>query len=199
MSNAVFPSLPGIGWDVVRSPIWSTIVQGTASGMETRASFYQTPLYRYDLKYEVLRAASAYTELQQLVGFFNARQGRFDTFLFTDPADNTVAAESFGTGDGTTTQFQLKRAFGGFTESVKDLNGAPQIFDNGVLKTVTTHYTISATGLVTFVTAPIAGHALTWTGSYYRRVRFDQDAADCSNFLYQLWSLGKLTLMSVKT
>jgi uncharacterized protein (TIGR02217 family) len=198
MSNAVFPVLPGLTWNVVKSPRWSTKVHQSASGKEMRAQFFSSPIYTWQLTYELLRQAIAFVEFQTLIGFFNARQGRFDSFLFTDPADSSVTAQNFGTGTGSATQFQLKRTVGGNDENVLDLNGAPQIFVNGVLKTVTTDYTISATGLVTFTAAPAAAAALTWTGSYYWRVRFDLDQAEFNNFLSQLWEAKKITLVSVK-
>jgi uncharacterized protein (TIGR02217 family) len=205
VSNAVFPTLPGLTWDVVKAPRWNTSVQQSVSGKEIRAAFFSSPIWRWTLKYEVLRQASAFLELQQIVGFFNARQGRYDSFLFSDPLDNAVVGQNFGTGNGTTTAFQLVRDFGagGFTgrENVYDVNNSPTppvIKVNGITKTVTTDYTIGATGIVTFTAAPAGAAALTWDGFYYWRVRFDQDSADFKNFLSQLWDLQQLTLVSVK-
>jgi hypothetical protein len=86
-------------------------------------------------------------------------------------------------------------------EPVFDVNfvpAIPQIFVDGVLKTQGTDYTISSAGLVTFTVAPAAGAALTWSGSYYWRVRFDLDQTEFNNFLNQLWEAKKVTLVSVK-
>ena len=199
MSQAVYPTLPGLAYGVVKAPTFSTRVQTAVSGKELRAAFWQLPIWRYTLVYEFLRSSSAYTELQTLVGFFLARQGKFDSFLLNDPDDNAVTAQLFGTGDGVTTAFQLARAYGGFVEPVKDLNGTAQIYVAGVLKTVTTDYTISATGLVTFVVAPANGAALTWTGSFFWRVRFDLDAIDFTKFMNLLWEAKTVKLIGVKT
>jgi uncharacterized protein (TIGR02217 family) len=198
MSNAVFPALPGLTFNITKSPTWSTKVQRSAGGKELRAAFYSSPIWRWVLQYEMLRsnAAAGFTELQTLAGFFNARQGMFDSFLFADPDDSAVTAESFGTGDGATTTFQLKRAYGGFVENVYDLNGAPSIYKTAVLQS--SGYSVSASGLVTFTTAPANAVALTWTGSFYWRVRFDQDAADFNKFMNQLWDLKQLAFVSVK-
>lgn len=198
MSNAVFPSLPGLTWNVVRRPRWSTVTKKSVSGREFRAAQYSYPIWEYRLAYEVLRGRSALPEMQQLAAFFNARQGSFDTFLYTDPDDSSVTAQQFGTGDGTTTQFQLVRAFGGYTEPVFDLNGAPQVYKAGVLQTAGTNYMLDSAGLLTWVTAPTAGQALTWTGSYYWRCRFMQDAADFNQFMRQLWELKSLEFTTVK-
>lgn len=199
MSNAIFPALPGLAWDVVKTPRWNTKVQASVGGKETRARFFSAPLWRWQLSYEVLRQASAFQELQTLVGFFNQRQGRFDSFLYSDPTDNSVTAEQFGTGNGSQKTFQLIRNWGGFIENVVNVNVFATCFVNGVAVTYGTDYTVdNSTGLLTFVVAPAAGAVLTWTGTYYWRVRFDQDTADFQNFLYQLWTLKQLVLVSVK-
>jgi uncharacterized protein (TIGR02217 family) len=186
--------MAGLKWDSVKAPEFSTKVMRAVSGKELRAAYMSYPLYTFKLSYEVLRDDVANNELKTLAGFFLARQGQYDSFLFTDPSDHAVTAQSFGTGDGTTTAFQLVRAYGGFSEPVQNVNGAPSIYVNGTLKTVTTHYTLSSTGLVTFTAGniPTSGQALTWTGSYYFRVRFTADMAEFSQFLQNLWELKQL-------
>jgi len=197
MSQAVYPVLPGLTYGVIKSPTFSTRVQTAVSGKELRAAFWATPIWYYTLVYEFLRNTAAFNELQTLLGFFNARQGKFDSFLLSDPDDNAVTAQLFGTGDGATTAFQLARSYGGFLEPVKDLNGTAAIYNAGVLQVVTTNYTISATGLVTFVTAPASGHALTWTGSYYWRCRFDLDSVDFNKFMATFWEVKQVNLVSL--
>lgn len=197
MSNAVFPSMPGIKWGSVKTPMWSTKVQKAASGRELRAAYFSYPLYKFSLSYEVLRSG-ALAELQTLVGFFNARQGSFDSFCYQDPEDNTVTAQQFAVAVAGQTQYQLVRSYGGYVEPVLALNGAPAIYVGGVLQTPGTHYTVSSLGLVTFIAQPAAGQALTWSGGFYYRVRFLQDSADFERFLYQLWSLKKIEFQTVK-
>lgn len=192
MSNAVFPTLPGLGWSVGKTPEWSTKTQRMASGREFRAAFMSYPLWRFSLNYDFLRAASAYAELQSLMGFFNARQGAYDSFLYTDPNDNSVTDYQFGTGDGTTVAFQLTRAYGGFIEPVMNVNTLTNIKKAGVAQSNPANYTIGSTGLVTFTSAPANGAALTWTGSFYFRVRFLQDVAEFEEFMKNLWQLKKL-------
>jgi len=46
---------------------------------------------------------------------------------------------------------------------------------NGTTMTVTTDYTISATGLVTFTSPPTTGQAITWTGEFDLPMRFATD------------------------
>jgi hypothetical protein len=129
MSNAVLPALIGLTFPVEKTPVWSTKIQPGVSGKETRLGLWSYPIWQYSLSFDVLRSDS-HLELQQLVGFFNARQGAFDSWLFDDPDDNTATAQGFGSGDGTTTAFQLARAFGGATEPVKAPKSGEQIFRN---------------------------------------------------------------------
>jgi hypothetical protein len=130
VSNAVFPTLPGLAFNIARSPVWSTQVADSASGRQYTLSKRLYPLWHFKLPFEVLRAAGGWAEWQTLVGFINARRGRFDDFLYRDPRDYQVTAQQFGTGDGTTKDFQLTRSLGGFVEPVYDLNGTPAIYKN---------------------------------------------------------------------
>ncbi len=198
MSNAVFPALAGLEWSVTKTPQWHTKIQTATSGKELRAAYMSYPLWKFMMSYSILRADTVNAELQNLMGFFNQRNGSFDSFLYTDPTDNAVTAQQFGVANGTQTAWQLVRTYGGFVEPIQNLNGSPSIYINGVLKTTPTHYTISSTGLVTFVTAPANTAVLTWTGSFYFRVRFLKDMADFDNFMFQLWQLKKLELQSIK-
>lgn len=195
MGNSVFPVLPGLAWNVLKTPQWSTQIQRAKSGRELRASLFTRPLWSIRMSYELLRSG-AQQELQQLVGFFNARQGSFDSFLYADPDDNAVTQAMFGTGDSSTKQFQLLRPYGGFVEPVAALQAAPIIFVNGVQSAGATADV--NTGIVSFTAAPAVGAALTWTGSYYWRMRFVKDSIDFNQFMKQLWEAKTVELISVK-
>lgn len=185
MSNAVFPSnLPGLSWGVRKQPEFSTKVQKSVNGRELRAAFYSYPIYTFSLSYEVLREVGS--ELQTLMGFFLNRQGQFDSFLYTDPSDNAITDQNFGSGNGVKTQFQLSRSYGGFTEPVQNVNVLTNIKVNG---TVVSNYSVSSTGLVTFAAAPTG--TLTWSGTFYYRCRFTMDVGDFEQFMYRLWQLKK--------
>jgi uncharacterized protein (TIGR02217 family) len=199
MSNAVFPTLAGISWGIVKAPQWNTRVQRSISFMETRIAFASLPQWRWSVPFQFLRVADPF-EYQTLASFYNDRKGRWDSFLYSDPVDSSVTDMNFGTGDGSTTQFQLGRRLlaGGLLEPIYNVLVLTNIKKNGVVQTNPANYSISATGLVTFGAAPANGAALTWTGTYYWRVRFDQDAADFSEFANGFWSLGELAFVSVK-
>lgn len=198
MSNLVFPALAGMTPSVLRTPIWSSTKRPSVSGRQFSVANYAFPRYRYSVSFEVLRQRSDNTELMQIVGLFNQVYGDFDSFLWTDPDDYTVTLQAIGVGNASNRLFQLVRTWGGFLEPVFDTNSAPQIYVNGVLKTLTTDYTISATGLVTFVTAPPSGQSVTWTGTYYRRCKFTQSIMETTKFMANLWELKKCEFESWK-
>lgn len=131
MGNAIFPTLPGLAWSAVKSPQWSTAIQKAISGKEVRRANQARPIWKFSLTYEVLRGASLYNEFQQLLGFYNARQGAFDSFLFMDPSDNTVTSQSIGTGDGVTTVYPLTHAIGAWYEPVGNAP-APLVYSSGI-------------------------------------------------------------------
>ena len=53
-------------------------------------------------------------------------------------------------------------------------------------------------GRITFVSAPAVGAALTWSGQFYKRVRFARDETEFEEFLQDLWSAKKVELITVK-
>ena len=61
-----------------------------------------------------------------------------------------------------------------------------------------TDYVLSGTGLVTLAVAPVNAAALTWSGTYYRRVRFDMDDYEQTQMFNLCWDGGALKLISVK-
>lgn len=201
MSSLLYPALPGLTFDVKRSYVWKSGIQEAASGKMSAISYQQYPRVSYELVYSVLRRNVSPDEFQSLIGLYNQMQGRFDTFLFTDPDFNTISPAQaaqygrFGTGDGTTLTFQLLATLQnsggpGGAEIIQNLNGTPILYDNG--STISSaNYTIGATGGVTFGAghAPAAGHALTWSGSWYYRCRFDEDAIVWTKFMANYWKV----------
>lgn len=196
----VFPTLPGLAIEVKRSVLTSTVVQGASSGKEQRGTFWSTPRYAFDLTINFLRQASfsaqtAFDEAQTLISFFAAQGGQLTPFWLIDPYSSTAAAVPCGTGTG----------LAGQTTQLVDLlgvsvapNGAPSLYVGGTLQVLTTNYVISSTGLVTWVTAPGSGAAITWSGGFYYTVRFEQDALDMERIVNLAWKGGSLKMVSVK-
>lgn len=102
MSNAIFPSLiKGITWTVVRTPGFSTIEQKSPSAQSVRVAQYVNPVWHWQLTWDYLYGSWAgqnnvqpygpgYTDVRTLMGFFAARSGKFDDFLYLEPDDQSV-------------------------------------------------------------------------------------------------------------
>lgn len=208
MSNAIFPSLPGLDWSVVKSPTFNTLVVASANLKETRVALAQDPVYRFTMSFSYLRddpsdsahLINGYTELAALMGFIEARQGSFDSFLYLDPNDFAATAQATipPTGDGTNKLFQLARQRGGngYSETVQNVKGTPTVYVGGTAQA--SGYSIGDTGLITFNTAPASGAAIAWTGEFYFRCRFGSDAQDFTNWIQDVWESQTLTFQSVK-
>lgn len=128
MSTATMPVLAGMGYPVVRTPVWDTDTQKSISGKQVRLAYMTAPLYEWSADVNVLRSLVSPEDFQTLIGFFNARQGSFDSFLYTDADDNSVTGQGIETGDGTTTAFQLVKSFGGFVEPVLAPNAISAVY-----------------------------------------------------------------------
>src|SRR5438270_598964 len=102
--TAIFPSLPGLGWSVVKSPRFATRIQRAVNGRELRALDQPNPIWSWILTYPLLRdrsdarapsgAGIGYDELRTLAGFFLQQQGALQPFLFDDPTDNAVGSSN---------------------------------------------------------------------------------------------------------
>jgi hypothetical protein len=66
-------------------PVFLTDVASHVSGKEWRRAARASPVYEIELTFEVLRAATAYEELQTIAGFYLARGGADALFWFTPP------------------------------------------------------------------------------------------------------------------
>jgi uncharacterized protein (TIGR02217 family) len=225
MSSAVLPTLAGLGFSVKRIPVWSTRIQTAISGKKTRIADWSYPVYQWELTYDFLRQAgtaqqvttyngSTYSEFATLAGFFNQRQGQFDSFLYLDPDDNTSATDqSLGVGDGATTLFQLVRVFGGYAEPVLAPNVVTNVKVNGVTKTLGSDYDVTLwnltylsgagaspnlPGMVSFTVAPPASQSVTATFTFYFPCSFLEDHMDFEKFMAPLYSAKSVKFESRK-
>ena len=195
----VFPVLPGQGFLQSKKQVWQSTVKRAYSGREIVVGNYSYPRWEWTVGWEVARNTGAYTELQTLYGFFGSRGGAALPFYYWDPDDNSVTGQGFGTGDGSTTVFQLYRTVGqgtiyNYLEPVLVLRNTPTLYVNGSPAS----FSLGYNGVVTFASAPANGAALTWTGSYLFLCRFIDDTLDPAQMFQGYWSVGKLSFKSVK-
>ncbi|MDI3260038.1 MAG: DUF2460 domain-containing protein, partial [Sinobacteraceae bacterium] len=106
VSLPLFPQLSGLGWPIVKRPIWSTRVDTTLSGREVRSTYRQFPIYEFELPINYMTQA----DVGALQGLYLRSQGAFNTFLVDIPNDDSVTDQYLATGDGATKNFQLQRS-----------------------------------------------------------------------------------------
>jgi uncharacterized protein (TIGR02217 family) len=178
-----------IAYGSVGGPQYSTDIVITQSGYEQRNANWSQARAQYNVAHGVKTQA----QLDALIAFFRARKGRADGFRFKDWTDYQVTAQAIGTGNGTTTVFQLVRTYinGGITETrtiKKPVSGTVNIYLNSVLQS--SGYVLdTTTGLVTFITAPANGVAITADFQFDVPVRFDTDrlAATIDSYGSRSW------------
>src|SRR6202040_1306910 len=144
-----------------KAPRFATRIQRAVTGRELRVLDQPTPVWTWTLTYALLRdrhdnrgpngtggsgLGAGFDELRTLAGFFLQQQGTFAPFLFDDPTDDSVLAQSIGTGNSSTTVFQLVRNFGGFSEPIVAPNVVGAIYFNGVLQSASGYAVDATTG-----------------------------------------------------
>lgn len=203
VSGLLYPNnILGLTFDVVRSYSWNTGFQKALTNKQSALAYLIYPPCHFELNYELLRDDITTSDIKALVGIHNAVMGRGDTFLYTDPEFNSVTAQAIATSTGSTaTRYQLIATYQnsggpGTPEAIQNLNGTPTLFDNGS-SILGSHYTIDATGGITFSTSPTTGHAITWTGAFYYRCRFDDDKIDWTKFLNKWWKASRIGFESI--
>lgn len=226
MALDLYPTSPtqlsGLAWNVMKSSEESTLVQRAANAAETRIAQWQNPIWHFELIYEVLfdnpnrlNPGNSVTEYRLMQGFWLRQKGQFKSFLFDDPRDDSVgpalladltpnpAAQLPVVTDGAANYYSpVQRNFGGlFLEDITDLNGAITVYDDGVLKTQGTDYSVIGPG-VAFPGYSFMGLVIQWLSGYvpvgpvtaqfffYFRVRFEMDKQDFEEFVNQLWTVG---------
>jgi uncharacterized protein (TIGR02217 family) len=207
---AKVPGLP-----CVSAPRFKTTIQVNAAGNERRNQEWEHPLQRFVLPEAVARDWSV---VQALGKHWRIMRGPFRSWPWRDPLDfascdlfkpNQVPTTSktdqaLGTGDGFTTTFQLKKRYTVGSETYARTIHLPVLAslaldDNGVLIPGANYSVSRPGGEVTFVTPPLAGHALTWGGLFDCEVRFESDDA-FEGILRALHAggFGELTLIELR-
>lgn len=173
-----------ISYGSAGGPEYSTSIIVLGSGQEKRNQNWALPRHYFDVAYGVKRQS----DMEDLIDFFNAVKGPANGFRFKNFLDmssgHTDEATSFtdqtiGTGDGSTTTFQLVKNYtqGAITQTnniTKPVSGTVTIGLNGVQQMA--GFTVdTTTGIVTFSGAPGGGVTITAGYEYDLPVRFESD------------------------
>ena len=179
-------------------PEFATDIVMTHGGHEKRNINWEAARARYNVAQGVKTAA----QLDALIAFFRARKGRAHGFRFKDWTDYSAAGQLIGTGTGAQTVFQLMKHYvsGGESESrsiTKPVSGTARIYLNSVLQNSGVSVN-SATGAVTFTSAPGSGVLVTADFEFDVPVRFDTDRLAARLEQYGAYSWLDIPLIEVR-
>ncbi|WP_457105906.1 DUF2460 domain-containing protein [Methylobacterium sp. P5_C11] len=133
--------------------------------------------------------------LQALLGLFLRCQGRFGTFLYTDPTDGTVAAGAVGIGDGATRVFPALRTLGGFSEPIGWVTALRAVTVDGV---PADGWSLAAPNRIVLPAAPAAGAVIGADFDFAYLCRFLDDIQDFENVMAGLWKAEGVKFRSVR-
>ncbi len=180
-------------------PAYSTDIVITQSGYEQRNANWSQARAQYNVAHGVKTQA----QLDTLIAFFRARKGRADGFRFKDWTDYQVTGQAIGTGNGTTTAFQLVKTYtsGSVTETrtiTKPVAGTVNIYLNSVLQNTSVYTLDTTTGLITFNTAPGNSVAITADYQFDIPARFDTDRLSATLDAYGSHSWHDIPIVEIR-
>ncbi|SDR39857.1 DUF2460 domain-containing protein [Pseudovibrio sp. Tun.PSC04-5.I4] len=177
------------------------------SGFEERNASWANSRREYDVAFGIRSS----DQLQEVTAFFEARNGRLYAFRFKDWADYkstlpskaiTPLDQQLGVGDGTKTDFQLRKLYGteglGYWRTItKPIAGSISIAVNETEQT--SSWTADhSTGLISFDSAPADGATITAGFEFDVPCRFDTDSIDVTLDLERLGSITSIPLIEVR-
>lgn len=219
LSKTLWPTLKGLRWDVKMTPeFFGFEHKSVAPGFDTELSFGPDPLYHFECEYEVLRERPGFDERRALQSFFEARRGKWQSFLLYMPTLTQNPDDGIATGQVLTPDVNgyapivVTRQYR--TETIYELAGVngnpgrrPLFYMNGTLLS-SSQYTVRGPGLETaggtypgLVVQLLIGVTgqVTADFTWYYRVRFEQSKQEFNLFCYLLWEAQQVKLISTRT
>lgn len=165
-------------------PTFYNVIQEAISGQEQRVQVWAKCRGQWTCSYSILDTEENSGTFRAIIALFRAHFGSLRPFPFKDWGDYQLTNELIGTGDGSDTTFQIIKTYNPGSilgvstvyTYVRDIylpRSGLVVKVDGVTQTLTTDYTVSSTGIITFTVAPPNGEAITVTGEFDVPVRFD--------------------------
>ena len=181
-------------------PLFQTTIVALASGGEQRNQDWSEQRCEFDIGYGIQHLE----DFEAVQSFFYGRRGRARGFRFKDWSDYQITDELIGTGDNTTTAFQIIKTYSDTAHSygrriTRPVASTVVVKVDDVLQTVTTDYTLAAsTGIITFTSAPALDAEITVTAEFDVPCRFDTDKFDLSIDGFQAGVLQSLAIVELR-
>lgn len=202
-----FPA--SLSFGSVGGPERLTDVVTLANGYEER----NTPWRHSRRRYDAGVAMRGLEDLERLIAFFEARQGRIHGFRWKDWSDYKSGAakaepsfddQVIGYGDDVTAQIALSKTYRSGEQSyrrpiTKPVKGSVRIGLDGDVQQEGLHFEVdSATGLVTFGHPPNAGVEITAGFEFDVPVRFDTDSIQISLASFQAGEVPSVPVVELR-
>ena len=202
---SVYPRFPvDIAYGAKFHVKYRTNVFEAQSGHEQRNIVWEEPRLYAD----VSTGIQDQEDLDKLIAFFRKMKGRAYTFRFKDWSDYRVVNQKIGTGDGSTTTFQVIKEYPveGGTPTVRNI----KFLVDGTVKNVTvggvpqvegTDFTVDYdAGTITFTTPPPTGSdIIVGEAEFDILCRFDTDDLEISLDAYRLGVAPAVNVIEVRT
>ncbi|MEO0994386.1 MAG: DUF2460 domain-containing protein [Pseudomonadota bacterium] len=167
-----------------------------------------TPWAQARRRYDAGLGVRSLDDLDAVLRFYEGRRGPLYGFRWKDWLDHKSCAPSatpeptdqgIGTGDGSTTQFQLTKDYGGTPAMVrpitKPVDGTVRVAVGGVETAATVD---TETGLVTLASAPAAGQAVTAGFAFDVPVRFGSDTLEVNLAAFEAGEIPSIPILEVR-
>lgn len=206
--------MPSISYGSSGGPKFKTTIFTADSGFEQRNIDWANQRAEYDASHGI----KSQSDMDLLTAFFYARRGRAYGFRYKDWNDYRITNQTIGSGDGTTTTFQIVKTYisaqtesgetDSYTRTLTKINWGTiaGVTVGGVVVTQTPDPTTGQawsvdnnTGLITFVNAPALNAAIIiGAGEFHVPVRFDTDHLDVSQDFWETSSWPNIALVEVR-
>lgn len=189
---------PDIAIGAVGGPGYHTSVVTLASGREKRNVDWSDARCTWD----VAHGLKTQEQLDRLLAFFRARQGKAHAFRFKDWSDFIMSRQPFATGDGATTAFALQKTYADSAgyQSMRRLTrpvpGSVRVWLDDVEQG--TASVDHGTGIITFAAAPGTGASIEAQCQFDVPARFDTDQMQVTVEDYGTYSWGQIPVVEVK-
>ena len=190
---------PDIAYGAAGGPGYSTSVVTTVSGHEKRNANWAMARGRWNVAHGLKNRE----QVASLIAFFRARKGRAYGFRFKDWTDYRAVGEAIGTGDGTTTTFQLVKHYARAASPRRGRSPSRSPARSRSISTASHRRPAGAwtrrPGIVTFTSAPGSGVVITADFEFDVPARFDTDQMEITIETYELGRWGQIPIVEIRT
>lgn len=167
-----------------------TVVSESESGVEQRYQKWLRPRRTFRIKLD----ARAVTEADNVWRMYIRHKGAYDSFLFANPNESPVTAETVGSGDGVKSVFYLGSKVSLSTgDAIIVANSQAvtrSIGGTGDYLSFTAYAIDNGIGQITTNSVLPSGDVLRANYEFYYRVRFRDDQLTREAFTANLWRYG---------